>query len=703
MKKYPVIAFLLIICLLTSNLTVFGTSAADINKITGETSRNSKEITLADGTKTGVVHTQIYLSGYYGNNRVINVAEGDLSNKNLSLRIINSGSYMVSRKTMSQASADYTAAKEGETVVAAVNGDLYMTSIHSGSSVAKSVLSVPRGIIIADGEIWASAQIDQENLGATNIEKGQPAGLRPAFGITDLNQPVVGQPIITPYLDIGGTKITADGINRLPALDSIIVYNHRCNSTNYALNDSYEVEIEMDSGSALKAGKTITDTVKAIYESGSTVRPSLTDPNTVVLTARGSRIAELKNACAVGKAVSIKTELHDNFGRTELWQNVTDAIGGHMQVLNDGDGTPHPQQTYYPTTLIGYKDDGTVALVTVTSTLDNSRAALKQSQSYELCLELGYNSVFYLDGGGSTTFVTLEEGTYSPRNKCSDGYERAVIGGVGFVWNDTAVCPRQGSLHHINVYPDDSTVSPVHIDGALLNRKITICNYTQKTYSEENNSTVLEVTENSNDPFVFLDYTGLKAVDAKDYPYLVIKARTSASDNSTFAVYHSCGDYTGPGADRVKTKTVYSSDNWQYIMFNMGTDSLWSGTVNNLRLDFFNEQRNAGETMEIASVTLYKNATEVSNIRKGILPEGTVLFKDIIEDLKPTPDFIIGDVKEDGKINAQDIALMKKCLKGASTFSESQRYAADVNGSGTVNAVDSMRLRYRLTYGDWKK
>ena len=81
-------------------------AAGTVPAITGETSRVTKEIRLSDGTNTGVVHTEIKLSGYYGNNRAVNIAEGDLSNTNLTLRVINSGKYMVSAKTMDQKDAD---------------------------------------------------------------------------------------------------------------------------------------------------------------------------------------------------------------------------------------------------------------------------------------------------------------------------------------------------------------------------------------------------------------------------------------------------------------------------------------------------------------------------------------------------------------------------------------------------------------------
>ena len=676
---------------------------SDIKTITGETSRNTRYLALSDGTNTGVKYSEIFLSGYYGNDRVVNVAEGDLSNTHLSLDMINGGDYMVSTAKMSTASANYTSANEGKTVVASVNGDLYMTSVHSGSSVAKGVLAVPRGILIDDGEIWASAQIDQENLGATNNEKNQPAGLRPAFGVTNLNQPIMGAPIIELTLTVGGKTIRADGINRLPANNSIIAFNHRVYTTNYALNDSYEVVVAMDSGSAFKAGGKLSGTIEKIYESGSTTRPSLNDPNKILLTARGTRLSELKKLCYVGAKVTFSTTMVDQYGHTDLWNNVKDAIGGHMQVLYDDAGAPIPQSTLYPTTLIGYKSDGTVALVTVTSTKNNSREALKISQSYELCRELGYNSVFYLDGGGSATFVALENGKYTVRNKCSDGYERKVIGGIGFVWNDEPVCMRQGSLNHIDVSIDMSALSALHIDGAMAYDLMANPNCTNISYDRGDGAMIMSVNAVTNDPFATLNYTPLKRVEASKYPYIVLKVKSSLSVPTNFGIYYCTGSTYNPEAAKNVTTTVNGSGE-QYIVFDMQNAVGWSGNINSLRLDYFNSmQCTAGSYMKIYSITLCRGQTEINAVKNGRLPSGSIEnYYEYKDALRPTPYFECGDVTDDGNISITDVFRLKTLLGGFDEPSRVESYSADVDGNEKINISDFFYLKRYLTNGKWE-
>ena len=471
MKKFLKALVCLTLCLcLAMPLTLICSAqenSSQAGELDGEVSRQTEEVTLSDGTKTGLTIDTITLDGTYGSKEVI-VASANLANTNLSIEVINCGDYMVSATSMMAAAEKYNAEHAGQTVLAAVNGDLWMTAVHSNTEVTTKVFKVPRGFTMIDGEIWVTQQIGMENYVATNAEKGTTSPDKAAFGITSANQPLVGTPVveITVKNESKDYSTAADGINRLPAWNSLIVYNYRCNDTNYALSDAYEIEIEVDSSAFTLDGK-VSGTVKAIYPANSTTRPAFNEKN-VVLTARGSAQSKLKDHFSVGDTVSFDLTLTDKLGNTELWQTVEDAIGGHMIVLNDGKiHTANGDGSEYPTTLIGYKQDGTVMMLTVNSQSAGKYAGLKFSQGIKFCTELGYNSVFYMDGGGSATFVSLEEGesgtTYVARNNGSDPLKddagnvigssvRSVINGVGFVWNDTPVCDVQGSLDYIE-YP----------------------------------------------------------------------------------------------------------------------------------------------------------------------------------------------------------------------------------------------------------
>ena len=632
---------LLLACAMLASVWVTPSLAAPpAEKISDETGRKTTELTLPDGTKTGVLWSDIAVSGStYGADRQVNMVEIDLSNTHLSMEVLTGGQYMVSTKTLNKAADDYNAAHEGQTVLAAVNGDLWMTAVHSGSGVSKKVLKVTRGILIIDGEIWASQQIDQENLGATNAEKGTGAGNKAAFGVTSKNQPLVGSPDIRVTVTVNGKEIKADGINRLPALNSIIVYNHRVNDTNYALNDAYEVELQVDDSSAFKAGGTLEAKVVAIYKPGAATRPAIGEKS-IILTARGNRVGDLQNNFKVGDTVTFTTAMTDRMGRTELWQDVQEAIGGHMQPIVDGKlAVANGDTTAYPTSFVGYRDDGTVVLCSMTSTIDGSRAGLRFKDGYKFCIEMGFNSVFYLDGGGSCTFITLDEGSYTIRNKCSDGSPRAVINGIGVVWNETPVCDKQGSLSYIKTAVDMSAIPATYLDGALINELIGGQNAVNTGYDETEKAFYMTTSSQTNDPYASLDFSALAPASADTYKYLVFKVKNNhASSNTTLMLFYATGSDNGADGNRTKATSVKSGmDGWQYVVVDMSKVGKWKGNINNIRLDIFDGSNTpADTTMYFGAIVLCKTAEEAAKVADGWAPEGSITdYLAYLEAMKP--------------------------------------------------------------------
>lgn len=634
------LVILLTLSLLIPTFALPTFAAPPAEKISDEQSRTTTEITLSDGTKTGVMWSDIGISGStYGENRQVNMVEIDLANTHLSMEVLTGGQYMVSAKNLDKAAVAYNEAHKGQTVLAAINGDLWMTSVHSGSSVSKKVLKVTRGILMIDGEIWASQQIDQENLGATNAEKGTSAGNKAAFGVTSANQPLVGSPDIRVTMTVNGKEVKADGINRLPALNSLIVYNHRVNDTNYALNDAYEVELKVDDSSAFKAGGELSAKVVAIYKAGAATRPAIGE-KTIVLTARGNRVADLQNNFKVGDTVTFKTTMTDRMGRTELWQDVQEAIGGHMQPIVDGKlAVANGDSTAYPTSFVGYRDDGSVVLCSVTSTVDGSRAALRFKDGYKFCTEMGFNSVFYLDGGGSTTFITLDEGSYTIRNKCSDGSARAVINGIGVVWNDTPVCNKQGSLSYIKTAVDMSAIPATYLDGALINELIGGQNAVNTGYDETEKAFYMTTSTATIDPYASLDFGALAPASADEYKYLVFKVKNDhTSPSTTLQLFYAAGSDNGADGARTKAATVKSGmDGWQYVTVDMSKVAKWTGKINNIRLDIFDGSNTPeGKTMYFGAIVLCKTAEEAAKVSEGWAPEGSITdYLGYLESLKP--------------------------------------------------------------------
>lgn len=646
MKKLVLMLLCISLCIsLFIPLTLVGSAEqapSAVGTPDGEVSRETEEVTLADGTKTGVFIETITLSGTYGDKEVM-VAWGNLSNPNLSIDVINCGDYMVSVTSMMKAAERFNAENEGKTVLAAVNGDLWMTGVHSNTEVTTKVLKVPRGFTMIDGEIWATQQIGMENYVATNAEKGTTSPDKAAFGITSTNQPLVGTPIvdITIKNETKNYSTSADGINRLPAWNSLIIYNYRCNDTNYALSDSYEIEIEVDSSAFTLDGK-VSGTVKAIYPANSQTRPTFNEKN-VVLTARGSAQSKVKDKFAVGDTVSFDLTLTDRLGNTELWQDVQDAIGGHMIVLNDGKiHTANGDGSEYPTTLIGYKNDGTVMMLTVNSQKEGKYAGLKFSQGVKFCSELGFNSVFYMDGGGSATFVSMTEGdsgtTYVARNNCADPLKddngnvigssvRSVINGVGFVWNDQPVCEAQGSLDYIE-YPlfNYNNISSEYVCGELMAEFMGGHNAVSTEYSAEEGGLVISLTQSSGDPYAALDLTSLSQISADEYKYIVLRAKTNKTNNAVrSAIFYACGNVMGAVGGQTVWFDVKGGDQWKYYIIDMTKQPGWAGKINNLRLDIFDGPTcKAGDSMTYSMIAFAKTKEDAQKITDGYVPEGCI-------------------------------------------------------------------------------
>ena len=111
-KRFLSLTIALVLCtaMLTLNLSapILGAGA-----VSGESSHTQEEI-VYDGQNTGVLHTNIKLpaSSEYGLN-VIDVIEFDLSNRNLTVEAINSGTYLNSQKTVTSAVGDFNDAQIG--------------------------------------------------------------------------------------------------------------------------------------------------------------------------------------------------------------------------------------------------------------------------------------------------------------------------------------------------------------------------------------------------------------------------------------------------------------------------------------------------------------------------------------------------------------------------------------------------------------
>ena len=401
----------------------------------GEDSNVTTNIKL-NGKDTGAVYTRIHLgsggSSGYGANRIINIVEANPQKyPNLTFEVINSVKYIKNAAPLTDEVKKFS--EEGKTILAAVNGDWmsWVNSLGAGVSANYRVTFSP---LVLDGEIYCSQM--------TSIEQ---AADYYTLCITQDNKVLIDKPTVNTKIQniTKGKNFVPTGLNRAPVNNSLNVYNNRLNDSNYVNSDAYEVVIKVDSTNKFYQKQAVKGTVTKIYPSGTVQRDGLTD-DIVVLTARGSKVSVLSNNFSVGDKVSITAEITCGTNKTD-WAKCEEAIGGQCQVMKNGvivNDLSGGDMEQYPTNIIGYKKDGTVMMSMVTADTNGKYVGLDfNSNIAKFCKEVGYDTCFLFDGGGSTTMVTLDAGKYVERACYSDGAIRNVWNGLALVYDENAKTP----------------------------------------------------------------------------------------------------------------------------------------------------------------------------------------------------------------------------------------------------------------------
>lgn len=405
----------------------YDVKAASIS-FAGEDSKVMTDIKF-NGNATGATYTRIHLgpggSASYGANRIINIVEANLAqNPKLALEVINHGQYIKDGNALTNEVAKY--AEDDKKILAAVNGD-WMTPAEGVSGYYR----VPFSPLVIDSEIWCSQRSAPE-----------PAADYYTMCITKDNKILIDKPTVLTKITNETTSRTmaATGLNRAPVNDSLNVYNNRLNTSNFVSTDAYEVVITTSTSNKFYHNKPISGTVTQIYPAGTVSRCGL-DDNTIILTAKGSYVSRLSQRFSIGDKVSLTTTISCKTNRAD-WENCEEAIGGQCLVMkngsinNDLSGSTTGQ---YPTNIIGYKSDGTVMMTMITADTNGRYEGLNfKTQIAKFCKEIGYDTCFLFDGGGSTTMVTLDDaGKYVERACYSDGTIRSVWNSLALVYDET--------------------------------------------------------------------------------------------------------------------------------------------------------------------------------------------------------------------------------------------------------------------------
>ncbi len=146
--------------------------------------------------------------------------------------------------------------------------------------------------------------------------------------------------------------------------------------------------------------------------------------------------------------------------RTEL----KEALGGNTIIVKNGQAVDYSSSgdTYFttrqPRTAVGIKEDGTVVFMVSDGRQEPYSAGLTMYEIGQLMKDLGCVSALNLDGGGSSTYLSREQGTdnLECKNSPSDGTERPVANSF-LVLSDTV---SDGVFASAVIEPFDKTYTP---------------------------------------------------------------------------------------------------------------------------------------------------------------------------------------------------------------------------------------------------
>ena len=402
-------------------------------KLQGQIKNESRM--LCDGVKHTFVQTP--KESPYGPNK-INIVQFDPKNENFRIDVLPCATYANELRVVTTL-CERLDKETDMTPIAAVNGDLWMVSYahariegkgtsYGGASdpVVKKSMTTPRGFNIYGGEIISTAHIVKE----TPFE-----GEFWAYGFTDDGRMAMGNPTaeITVKNITKGISVEVEGLNRLPADNALIMYTDRLLSEgDYALDDAYEVRINTGCDYTIRHGEVITGKVDKIFSPETPENPEKIKEDQIVFTARGEAIP-LINGFDVNDEIEISVNVVDTAGiDTAIWQEITNAVGGHICFAKQGVLTGEDPSCNYPATIIGCDKEGTMMFITMDGRREDSIGSNPQNLPI-LATDLDLYNAFLVDGGGSATLAArTEDGTYKIINTpCDPGDEpRPVINAV---------------------------------------------------------------------------------------------------------------------------------------------------------------------------------------------------------------------------------------------------------------------------------
>jgi len=294
------------------------------------------------------------------------------------------------------------------------------------------------GGIVHDGVLQRSPINDhaQLRLNSTQADAG-PLGWGATLEATlTYLTPVLGG-LLPPISRVEKATLSLDAVNRSRVADQVVLYTPKWASTTMTPGGGDEAIL---GGGQATVGADVPVTTRTLSANvGSSPIPG----DGMVLSAEGQGSARLRAFWAV--ASNPAAARRSVVLRPRIERTAEESVGGHPMVLANGrtliaDSTDPFATGRNPRTLVGWNPAGDLILVTVDGRQPGHSQGVSLTEAADVLRQVGATSGFNLDGGGSSTFVSLPPGGRTPQvlNQPSDGNERRVTTILAVVPTDPA-------------------------------------------------------------------------------------------------------------------------------------------------------------------------------------------------------------------------------------------------------------------------
>lgn len=368
-------------------------------------------------TNEGAAYTRLGGSYNVGDNSYLQTAHLFTSPLGEKTKIVaTNGGFAYGKSTVQKMAAGYSY-EDSTRVLCAINADFF-----------SSATGVALGIQMQNGRLIQS-----------NDYKYDKSQRHYSIGFKDDGSAVFGIPEIELQADFASTVLDIDRLNCHPDTN-VVILNSDYASKTYWSKRAHSVAVlkvhDANVNKEFRLKSSILCKLEAFYENV-TEPIDIQDGYFYIVSSYGDKRTEFIKTLPLGSGVAVNTK-----EKTGKWEGVTHAVsGGDMLVDNGSIVSPSSYDSAISKkltsrTAIGIKPDGSVAIFCAERDKDGVISSGVHLETVaQHMYDIGCKYAINLDGGGSSAFMTYENGECFTRNNQQDGSARSVSNALLVVYD----------------------------------------------------------------------------------------------------------------------------------------------------------------------------------------------------------------------------------------------------------------------------